>query len=160
MKKGLVITIAATAATLTFAATATDAFDVYVNVQGACSVTAADLDFGTYTGAQLDGTSTTNVTCTLLTPYTLALSAGLGAETDFSPRTMDGDDNASQILEYDLYTDVTRTTIWGDGTNGSGTQGGLGTGLAVPHIVYGRIPASQNVQAQTYRDTITATVNY
>jgi spore coat protein U-like protein len=156
------VVMLATAATFSYAAQVTDQFDVFVTVSSACTVAANDLDFGTYTGAQLDGTSTINVRCTVLTPYSLFLSAGLGGEADFTPRSMDGDTNSSQILEYDLYSDALRTTIWGDGNNGSGTQigVGLGTSIDVPHTVFGRIPGSQNVQPQVYRDTITATVDY
>lgn len=159
MKKGLVVTVAATAATLTFAASVTDAFDVTANVTSACSVVAGDLNFGTYTGSQLDGSSDVNVTCTLLTPYTVKLDTGLSG--DYAQRYMDGDTNTSQHLNYNLYTDITRATTWGDGTGGTGTATGLGLGVtALTHTVYGRIPASENVQPDTYRDTITATVEY
>jgi len=152
----------AAAATLLNAGQVTDQFDVIVTVQGACTVTANDLDFGTYTGAQLDATTSINVNCTLLTPYTLSLSAGGGGEADFTPRQMTGETNTSQILDYDLYTSFARTTVWGDGTNGSGTQSGVGLGTALPvvHTVYGRIDSGKNVQPQSYRDTVTAIVDY
>ncbi len=146
-----------------FGANVNDSFTVTANVTSACTVSATDLAFGNYTGTQLDGTSTVTANCVLLTGYTIALNAGAGTGAAYSTgRKMTGDSNTSATLTYNLYSDLLRTTIWGDGTDSSFTVSGvgLGTAIGVPHTVYGRIPAGENVPAQAYTDTITATLTY
>lgn len=145
----------------TLAATATTTFKVTATVASSCKVTATDLDFGAYDplAAALDGTSTITATCTAQTPYTIGLDAGLktGGTTT---RRMTGDDIATTLLSYELYSDTTRTAIWGalGGTN-TVAQSAL-TGGALNYTVYGRIPASQYVPAANYADTVTVTVTY
>jgi len=68
--------------------------------------------------------------------------------------------DGSNTLEYNLYTDAGRTTVWGDGTASSVTAAGTGSGAQQSLTVYGRIPASQSVPAGSYSDTVTATINF
>ena len=142
-----------------FAATETTTFQVTATVASSCSVSAGALDFGSYDPLavlDLDATSAVNVTCNLLTPYTVELDGGLVAG-DISAREMD--DGDSSQLGYQLYTTTLRTTIWGDGTTGS-TIAGVGTGLSIPHTVYGRVPNGQNVPNGSYADTITVSLDF
>lgn len=139
-----------------------------------CEVVAGvPLVFGTYAspgGAQTDSTTTLTVTCTppllltCTTNYTVALSSGVSGS--FTPRQLASGANR---LNYNLYTGATRTTIWGDGTGGSSlVNGSISGGIlglicytnSKIHTVYGRIPASQNVGAGLYADTITVTVSF
>jgi spore coat protein U-like protein len=65
----------------------------------------------------------------------------------------------SGTLQYNLYLDATRQTIWGDGT--AGTQSAFQDTRANEAYfvsVYGRIPSAQNVQAGTYTDMLVVTV--
>src|SRR5688572_25492513 len=132
-----------------------------------CSVSATALGFGSYntlSPLNTDATGTVSVTCSnllsLLVSYDVLLSKG-GAGS-YSPRRLASGGNT---LNYNLYTSILRTTIWGDGTGGSSkvTDGYL-LGAIVPVTrnltVYGRIPAQQNVASGTYTDSITVTVNY
>jgi spore coat protein U-like protein len=72
--------------------------------------------------------------------------------------------SASGTLDYQLYTDASRTTIWGDGTGGTvttGFNGQLAAGTTThSYPVHGAIPARQNVAAGSYSDVITVTLNY
>lgn len=132
-----------------------------------CNVSATTVGFGGYdTLSPLndDATGTVTVSCSgglisLLVSYNILLSKG-GAGT-YTPRRMA---SGSNTLNYNLYTNITRTTIWGDGTGGSSiVSDGYLVGLFVVtrnYTVYGRIPALQNVASGSYVDTITATVNY
>ena len=139
-----------------------------------CSVVGLPLAFGAYGspgGAQVDSTATLTVTCTpdaiLLscrTDYTVRLSTGTSGS--YSPRQLASGANR---LNYNLYTSAARTTVWGNGTGGTGTVAGtISTSILGliclagnnNHTVYGRIPASQNVAAGLYSDTITVTVTY
>jgi spore coat protein U-like protein len=100
--------------------------------------------------------------------YTIQLNAG--SSGSFSPRKLA---SGANLLNYNLYTTSARTTIWGNGSGGTSTVGGsftLGNCTLLllcsdetesrNHTAYGRIPASQNVPAGSYSDTITVTVNY
>jgi spore coat protein U-like protein len=141
------------------AATSNTTFQVTATVASSCSVSAGALAFGTYDPLSLtdkDATSTINVTCNLLSPYTLKLDGGV-INTDISAREMD--DGSSNRLGYQLYTTTLRTTIWGNGVTGS-TIAGVGTGLSIPHTVYGRIASGQNVPNGSYADTVTVSLDF
>ena len=134
-------------------------FNVTATVLDNCAVSAGDLAFGNYsagTGTAATATSTVQVTCTASLPYTIALDGGAAA--DVTSRTMS--DGASHTLGYGLYTSAAYSTIWGDGTGGTSTVPGTGSGSAQSVTVYGRIPASQFVTAGSYADLVTVTVNY
>ena len=62
-------------------------------------------------------------------------------------------------LNYQLYSDSARSTIWGN-TTGTDTVTGVGTGLAQDHTVFGAVPAAQVVPAGDYADTITVRIYY
>jgi spore coat protein U-like protein len=62
-------------------------------------------------------------------------------------------------LNYQLYSDSARATIWGN-TPGTDTVTGVGTGTPVDHTVFGAVPAAQVVPAGDYADTITVRVFY
>jgi spore coat protein U-like protein len=141
------------------AATSNTTFQVTATVASSCSVSAGALAFGTYDPLSLtdkDATSTINVTCNLLSPYTLKLDGG-AINTDISAREMD--DGSSNRLGYQLYTTTLRTAIWGDGVTGS-TIAGVGTGLSIPHVVYGRIASGQNAPNGSYADTVTVSLDF
>ena len=130
-------------------------------VASSCKVTATDLDFGAYDplAAALDGTSTITATCTAQTPYTIGLDAGLKAGGT-TTRRMTGDDTATTLLSYELYSDTNRTAIWGAPGGTTTVEQSALTGGALNYTVYGRIPASQYVPAANYADTVTVTVTY
>lgn len=146
------------------AATTTTTFQVTATVLATCSVTAAALNFSNYTpgtGA-LTANTALNVRCTKNTPFTVALNAGTTTGGSLAQRLMA---NGANTLQYNLYTTAANTTVFGDGTGGSATQGGTGNGLgsAVALTVYGQLPdnaTNQNAAPGNYADTITATVTY
>lgn len=133
-----------------------------------CSVNASSVTFSGYnpiSGSAATATGNVAVTCTafvatLLVSYNIALDKGIYGT--FSARMMK---YSSTLLQYNLYTSVGQTTVWGDGTAGTGTVSDsylLGILLPVTrnYSVYGNVPASQNVTPGTYQDTITVTVTY
>ena len=141
------------------AATATASFTVTATVVASCTLNGGiPLAFGTYTpGVAKDATTTFTATCTTGTPYALDLSAGSGSGASFATRRMT---SGADTLDYGLYTDAGRTTVWGDGTGGSNTVGSTGTGVTQTFTVYGRIPAAAAATVGTYLDTITVTATY
>lgn|SRR5512135_753398 len=138
-------------------------FTVSATVAKACAITADPLAMGTWSGVgDLDGASTINVKCTTGTGYTVDLSAGASSPSLTNRKLVNGTD----LLSYNLYSNAARTSIWGDGANGTVTMGGTGSGMAnannQPLSVYARILEADLLAAKpgTYSNTITATVTY
>lgn len=136
-----------------------------IGVGCTCTISASALDFGTYnpvSAANLDATGNVSVTCEALAvgaDISYEVTLGPGGSADQLNRSMT---NGSDTLGYNLYTTSARTTVWGDGTGGTGTivnsylLNVLSRTDDFP--VYGRTPGSQNVSTGSYSDTITATV--
>lgn len=136
-------------------------------LHGACTVAATDLNFGVYdvfSGSATNGAGNVNVNCTFLIAlalhYTVKLSTGTSGT--YTLRKMQKD--VSNLLNYNLYTNSGHTTVWGDGTGGTGYNEYTSLIGLLYHnrnyTVYGQIPAQQNVAAGSYSDTITVTVEY
>lgn len=130
-----------------------------------CTVTATTVNFGAYdtlSGAAVNSAGNIEVNCGTDTigdtiSYAIELSGGkLG-----KPRELQGPDK----LQYDLYTDVGRTSIWGNGKGGTAM---VADSYSFPvlccvtrnYTAYGRIAASQVVEPGVYSDIITVTVNF
>jgi spore coat protein U-like protein len=145
------------------AATRQTTMGVSANVASNCIIAAQAMSFGSYdASAAKAGSSNLTVRCSNGTPYTLQLSAG--ATGTFAQRLLTSGSNS---LEYNLFTSSALSSIWGDGTASTATQGGTGAGLAIgsaiTHTVYGEVPNSvsnQDAPAGNYSDTITVTVAY
>jgi spore coat protein U-like protein len=126
-------------------------------------VSAQALAFGGYDGtAAKTGTSDISVRCSTGTTFTVELSAGGGT---FAQRLLSS--SGSNTLQYNLFTTLAATTIWGDGTAGTGTRGGMGAGMASGSAqtltVFGELPDnpySQAAPSGNYSDLITVTVRY
>jgi spore coat protein U-like protein len=77
-------------------------------------------------------------------------------------------DHLPGLLGYNLWSDLARSGVWGNGSAGTvivsgtlkvGPGEGNGTRSAV-HYIYGRIPALQDAQEGDYVDSIVATLTY
>lgn len=134
----------------------TASFNVLANVQGACTVTAADLDFGTrgVLDTNVDTLSNVTVKCPNATPYTVALGPGNAGTGAPSRKMILG----AQSVNYDIYRNAGRTLKWSDavGTTVAGT--GTGANQTIP--AYGRVPSQTTPGAGAYADTVVVTVSY
>jgi spore coat protein U-like protein len=139
------------------ACTTTTTFTVTATVQPVCTISAANLPFGTYAGPQLDAQSQITVTCANTTPWNVGLNQGTFAGATVTTRRMSGPGGAA--LTYALYQNAARTTNWGN-TVGTDTVSGTGTGAAQLLNVYGRIPGAQAPVPGSYTDTILVTLTY
>lgn len=135
-----------------------------------CTVTTTGVTFSNYSftnPAPSDSAGNVQVSCTLLlglvgvnVSYQILLSQG--GSSSYAPRRMS---HVLNSLQYNLYSDVGYSTVWGDGTAGTSTISDtyslplLGT-IVRNYPVYGRIPAGQNTLAGIYADILTVTVNY
>lgn len=124
---------------------------------GKCTISTSGLSFGTYdvfSSLSDDTTGTIIVNCHSGNSYTLSLSSGSGTYTSRAMKS------GTHALAYNLFLDATRLTIWGDGSAGTGTVSGVGTGANINTPVYGRIAAGQNAFVGTYSDVITVTITF
>jgi spore coat protein U-like protein len=117
-----------------------------------CSLVMTTLNFGNYTGTQVNSSATGRVTCA--GAWDIPMDAGMGAGATETTRKMTGPFGTT--LNYALFRDSARTQNWGNTTTTEMT----GTGNATV-TVYGRLAASQFVISGTYTDTIhTATTSF
>lgn len=156
MKKVIVSAIVVLT-TLTTAAHAetgpkTQNFQVKITVNESCNFTSAkDIDF-----AEIDRSTSSiktasgqlNITCTLNTPYKIAL-AGKG---EMSSQTI----GSNSKIAYKLYQDATNITEWDEKNLLSKTGDGNNQIISV----FAKLSGNTNVEAGTYADTVVATVTY
>jgi spore coat protein U-like protein len=150
----LLLTLAATSS---YSTTATAVISTTATVPALCLVTGTAIAFGNYSSTQLDQSGSIGVVCTNGTTYTVALDAGAGSGATVATRVMTGPSSAT--LNYTIYSDAARTSVWGQ-TAGTNTVAGTGNGLLQSLNIYGRIPGSQTPAAGAYTDTITVTLTY
>ncbi|MCK9469711.1 MAG: spore coat U domain-containing protein [Porticoccaceae bacterium] len=151
---GLVVTTAQ-------GATDTANMPVTITIQTACDVSTiapTTLDFGSHglLTTAIDATSTITVTCTPTVPYDIGLNAGLNGGGDTDARAMV---NGTEDVGYQLYQEVGRATVWG-GPSSEFAVTSIGTGIAQPFTVYGRVPPQATPTAGNYTDTILVTITY
>ncbi|BBI99206.1 hypothetical protein FGKAn22_08990 [Ferrigenium kumadai] len=133
-----------------------------------CSIAInSSVAFGVYDplpGNSQDAAGRFTVSCTvgllsLLGTYTVDLSTG--GSGSYSPRKMSSGGNT---LNYNLYMDEARTTIWGNGTGGTSHVNNpslieIGTTTVISYDIYGRILANQqSTRTGNYTDSIVITV--
>ena len=128
--------------------------------EAACTISTTPVSFGTYNvfaASPDDATGQITYRCTAPRPPLVRIHLDKGGAPTFNPRQMR---LGAEVLNYNLYLDSTRATIWGDGTGGTQTYTQV---LPLPNqninvSVYGRIPALQDVSAGSYTNTVTATI--
>jgi spore coat protein U-like protein len=134
-----------------------------------CSCTAGPntaVAFGNYnpiSATPVTATGVVSVTCSALVLFTASyvISMNAGNSGTLPNRHML---LSSTQLNYNLYTTAADTTVWGNGTAGTGTVSDSYTAIGLSetrdYTVYGLLPALQTVGVGTYTDTVTVTVTY
>jgi spore coat protein U-like protein len=157
---------AALAAVLSLAA-ATPAFAqtnsnlaVSATVTNNCVVSTSPMVFAgvdVTSNAHLDSTAELSVRCTKDAAWTATAGVGSGTGASLSERRMmNGETN---LLGYNLYTDLAKTTVWGGA--GPGTISATGSGAEQLRTIYGRVFGGQgSLPAGTYQDTVQIVVSY
>ena len=128
----------------------------------ACNIAVTPMNFGAYNVfavAPLRSTGTFSVTCNEAPPPTVTITVGpSGATGVFSPRQMKLS-GGSDMLSYNLFTDSALTQVWGDGViGGSVLSQKVTKNKAWNALVYGSMPAQQNVSAGSYSDSLLITI--
>jgi len=131
--------------------------------QSGCTVSATSVNFGNYDPFSFtpkDSTGEIRYDCFNGFDFDVRVEISRGSSPAWDTRRMY---NSGQPLEYNLYLDSTRQTVWGTGSGGSQPlidNNIRGSDGAVTVTVYGRIPARQNVGAGTYTDNVVATLKW
>jgi spore coat protein U-like protein len=128
-----------------------------------CRISTTPVNFGSYdvfSGYVQDSTGTISVSCNNpeKKPIAIRVTLSAGGSGIFNPRHMRAA-SGNDRLNYYLFTDPSRTVIWGDGTGGSSYVSGMITKTSsFTSLVFGRILPGQNVSVGNYSDVLTATV--
>lgn len=141
------------------ASTVTSSFTTQIAPIVACLINSATtLDFGSQgvLAANVDQTSTVTIQCTDTTPFNISLNAGTGTGATVAKRKLS---NGGNTIDYSLYSDSNRTTVWGN-TVSADTVAGTGNGAAQALTIYGRVTVQSTPAPGTYSDTVTVTVTY
>jgi spore coat protein U-like protein len=141
------------ASPLALSQTATDSMQVSITIANNCSISANDLDFGSYSSlaSDIDVDSGITVNCSSGTNYTVSLDLGV-----YGDRLLT---DGSNKVDYELYTSPQRDVAWGTNV-GVDTVGGTGDGNDQGLTVYGRVPSQGTPPVSTYTDFVTATVAF
>lgn len=139
---------------------AAGALGAATTAEAACTISTTAVNFGTYnvfSASPDNATGQVTYRCTAPRPPLVTIQLDKGGAPTFNPRQMR---MGSEILNYNLYRDPARTTIWGDGTGGSQTytRSNPPVNQNINVNVFGRIPAGQDVSAGSYSATVTATI--
>jgi len=137
-------------------ATANANLAVTITIENECEIAAPNpLAFGTHgvLSANVDVTAVFTVTCTTDHPY--ALSMGAGLHGTLADREMSNTAETASV-HYQIYTTTDRDVVW----NAVAVIEGTGTGAAVEHTAYGRVPSQATPIADSYSDTVQITVTY
>ena len=125
-----------------------------------CTISTTPISFGSYSVfwvAPTDSAGAITYRCNGNANVMITITEGQSGT--FSPRTLV---KGGEQLPYNLYLDAARSIVWGDGSPGTLIY----TRIAVPNNtnvtvpVYGRIPATQDVTAGAYSDSVSVTINF
>jgi spore coat protein U-like protein len=139
------------------------ATDAFAPPSPTCTISATTVSFGNVdvlAGAAVDTTATITVSCSggAGTGQRLCISIGAGSAGDATSRQLGGPGGAT--LRYDLYSNSSRTTLWGSWQTGydtAGVQLDVAQNSTTPVTVYARLLGSQQTAATgAYSSTFTA----
>jgi spore coat protein U-like protein len=126
-----------------------------------CTISTTSVNFGNYNvfdSAAVVSTGTITYSCNAHATN-ISISLSKGSSSSYNPRLMV---KGAEALAYNLFTDATRTSVWGDGTGGTSvySRANPPNNSNLSLTVYGQIPPGQDVSAGTFSDTVSATINF
>ena len=124
--------------------------------QAACQVDAKPVAFGVVDVRQrTDSTGEIAVNCSIAIAFAVAIS-GNGSPGN---RYMNGPSNGR--LSYELFTESSYSTRWGDGSGAGQVVGRVSDGENTNRLtVYGRVPQQDAVPAGGYSDFLTIELSF
>ena len=134
-----------------FAATSSVSFGVSATVESTCQATSPAAAFGSYPTA---ARSAVSVTCTVLTPYTVTLSAPLTAND-----TQKVAGPAKPLAGYAL-SPAAAHAVYRKLVGGTSTAAAAGNGSPYARNTYGQTAWTRSVASGAFADAVTVTVTY
>lgn len=133
-----------------------------------CSVSSPGLAFGSYQPfipSALTSNASVSIACTGIVgggSYSLALGPTVVGPGDRISTRYLANPSGGDLMAFNVYTNATFSTIWGDSTGGSMLGGNIAAGDSNQLLtVYGRIPAGQNtLKTGSFSGTMTVTLTY
>ncbi len=129
--------------------------------EGACTLAATSVAFGTYDVFAIAPTDSTGSVTYRCGPsdHHITITISRGSSATFTPRTLK---NGTSQLQYNLFRDAAFATVWGDGTGGTATYFIVNppNNQDVVLPVYARVPAEQDVSVGAYADAVVVTLEY
>jgi spore coat protein U-like protein len=129
-----------------------------------CSVASSGINFGNYdvfVPTPTASTGTIDIVCDQTQPDIVIFLGPSSNSGVFIPRQMR---HASKpdLLNYNIYTTSSMSTVWGNGTQGTSTVNALVRKKDQPATVtfFGRITSGQDISAGFYSDVLTVTINW
>ena len=150
------------------AASQTSVVAVSASVSQSCTIGTAAIAFLPYDPVNAnatvadDQTGDITIRCTKGTGG-ITIDLGNGAYNTGRQRRMVNLASSDSFINYEVYKETGRTSIWGAGDGGSLRSGSDldGTGSVVAVTMYGRIPPGQlSAPAGAYTDTLVSTINF
>jgi len=162
--RSLAILVAAVVFSTALAGAASQAGPQANKLNKRCAISASGVEFGIYdtlNGTPTDSSGSVTYACrstNVQRSQNVIISIDQGRAGSFE-RAMTG---PVEQLHYNLYLDVGRTQIWGDGSSGTVTLQGKvpPSGKATTATVYARVAPRQNVSAGRYTDGLVVTIQF
>jgi spore coat protein U-like protein len=150
------------------AASQSSTVEVSTSVPGACTIGTAAIAFAPYDPVNANASVPDDQTGDIIIRCTkgaagITIDLGNGAHNTGVQRRMLNSTSPGTFINYEVYQDTGRTTIWGAGDGGAVRSGAdlNGTGSVVAVTMYGRIPPAQlSASAGAYTDTLVSTINF
>jgi spore coat protein U-like protein len=127
-----------------------------------CSVSTIGVSYGSYSPLSVtpaDSTGSVNILCNANIKVTIAIGPSPNSG-GFNPRRLRKATGAD-FLNYNLYTNSSRATIWGNGTQGTAIVNINARRNRTSNVpVYGRAPAGQDIGTGAYSESLVVTINF
>jgi spore coat protein U-like protein len=141
---------------------------VSTSVSPSCTIGTAAIAFSPYDPVNANATVADDQTGDIVVRCTkgttgITIDLGNGAHNSGQQRRMVNLTSTSTFVNYEVYKETGRTTVWGAGDGGTVRAGPDmdGTGSFVAVTMYGRIPPGQlSAIAGAYSDTLVSTINF
>lgn len=131
--------------------------------QAGCFIAAGGMSFGAYNVADpfpRDTMLVLTVSCQEVQARDVSISIGPSANSGGIQIRQMKWAAGNDILSYNLFADASRTQVWGDGTSAAPVVvQGVTRDSPQQLVVFGRIPAGQNVSVGSYGDVIIVTAD-
>lgn len=126
-----------------------------------CIISATAVNFGSYNVFSLpsapndNGVGKVSVGCQGGGGPNFPVTLSRGQSGSYATRRMSSGANR---MAYNLYTNASRTLVWGDGSSGTGVVVLPNKNSTGTFNIYGRIPGGQDAAVGDYVDSIIATI--